>query len=293
MDERFELTGLRPAPAPPPVTPEKRERPPMWAVGLLGIIVLGCLFGELFTPQDPGYMDLMNAARAPCGAFPFGTDTLGRDMFAMIWAGGHTSLAIGLLAAAVSTAIALVYGAVAGLGPGWLDRALMRLGEIFLSVPSLLTVLLLQAAMERASVLSIALAVGATGWMSMAKVVRTEVRRLSGSEYVLASRAMGGGFFHVLRCHLIPDLMPAVLFMAVMAVRSAILTESTLSFMGMGLPLETVSWGSLLSQANTALTTGAWWIILIPGAFLVLTLLCLTELGSFLRRTGNKKESNL
>ncbi len=293
MDERFALTGLRPAPPPPSVTLEKRERPPLWAVGLLGVIIWGCLFGGLFTPRDPGYMDLMNAARAPCGAYPFGTDTLGRDMFAMIWAGGRTSLAIGLLAAAISTAIALIYGAAAGLGPGWLDRMLMRLGEIFLSMPSLLTVLLLQAAMGRASVLSIALAVGATGWMSMAKVVRTEVRRLAGSEYVLASRAMGGGFFHVLRSHLAPDLMPSVLFMAVMAVRGAILTESTLSFMGMGLPLETVSWGSLLSQANTALTTGAWWIILIPGAFLVLTLLCLTELGSFLRRTGNKKESNL
>ena len=293
MDERFTLVGLRPAPVPPPITLEKRKRPPLWAAVILSVIVLGCLFGGLVTPRDPGYMDLMNASRAPCGAYPFGTDTLGRDMFAMLWAGGRTSLAIGLLAAAISTAIALVYGAVAGLGPGWLDRALMRLGEIFLSVPSLLAVLLLQAAMGRASVLSIALAVGATGWMSMAKVVRTEVRRLAGSEYVLASRAMGGGFFHILRTHLAPDLTPAVLFMAVMAVRGAILAESTLSFMGMGLPLEAVSWGGLLSQANSALTTGAWWIILIPGAFLVLTLLCLTELGNFLRRAGNKKESNL
>ena len=293
MDERFELMGLRPAPPTTPVTLEKRARPPLWAAIGLGVIVLGCLFGGLFTPRDPGYMDLMNAARAPCGAYPFGTDTLGRDMFAMLCSGGRTSLAIGLLAAAISTAIALIYGAAAGLGPGWLDRMLMRLGEIFLSMPSLLAVLLLQAAMGRASVLSIALAVGATGWMSMAKVVRTEVRRLAGSEYVLASRAMGGGFFHVLGCHLIPDLTPAVLFMAVMAVRGAILAESTLSFMGMGLPLEAVSWGGLLSQANSALTSGAWWIILIPGAFLVLTLLCLTELGNWLRRTGNKKESNL
>ena len=293
MDEHFVPAGLRPDPAPPPATLEKRERPPLWAAAVLGVILLGCLFSGLFTAKDPGYMDLANYTRAPCREFLFGTDTLGRDLFAMIWSGGRTSLAIGLLAAAISTAIALVYGAAAGLGPGWLDRALMRLGEIILSVPSLLAVLLLQAAMGRASVLTIALAVGTTGWMSMAKVVRTEVRQLAGSEYVLASRTMGGGFFHILRSHLAPELMPSVLFMSVMAVRSAILAESTLSFMGMGLPLETVSWGSLLSQADNALTTGAWWIILIPGAFLVLTLLCLTELGNWLRRTGNKRESDL
>ena len=293
MDERFAPVGRRPVPAAPPPVRRPRKPPPLWAAAVLGLILLGCLFGGLFTAGDPGYMDLFNCTRAPCGAFPFGTDTLGRDLFAMIWAGGRTSLAIGLLAAAVSTAIALVYGAAAGLGPGWLDRGLTRLGEILLCVPSLLSVVLIQAAMGKASVLSIALAVGATGWMSMAKVVRTEVRRLGQSGYVLASRAMGGGFFHILCRHLIPDLAPSVLFMAVMAVRGAILAESTLSFMGMGLPLEVISWGSMLSQADGALTSGAWWIILIPGVFLVGTLLCLTELGNWLRRTGNKRESNL
>ena len=104
---------------------------------------------------------------------------------------------------------------------------------------------------------------------------------------------MGGGFFYILRKHLAPNFLSSIMFMVVMNIRSAIVEESTLSFMGIGLPLEIISWGSMLSLAEKAMSGDAWWIIVIPGAFLVVTLLCITDIGEAMRRAANRKESNL
>lgn len=293
MDERFVLVGAR-TPLPPPV--QKRAwyaGKPVASLAVLGVIVLGCLGCGLFIPKDPAYMDLLHASQAPCAGFWFGTDAMGRDVFSMIWYGGRASLLIGFLATAISTALAVLFGAASGLAPRWLDEALMRLTEIFLSIPSLLLIILLQAILGKASVVSLSVVIGVTGWTGVAKVVRSEVRRLRGSEYVLAARCMGAGFFHILRRHLAPNFFSSIMFMVVMNVRSAIAAESTLSFMGLGLPLEVISWGSMLSLAEKALSGGEWWIILIPGAFLVATLLCVTEIGNWLRGEGDRRESNL
>ena len=193
----------------------------------------------------------------------------------------------------ISTAIAVVYGSISGIAPGWLDTLLMRFTEIFLSVPSLLLVLFFQAILGDANVVSLSIVIGVTSWASIAKVIRTEVRQIRSSEYVVASKCMGGSFFHILGKHLAPNFIASIMFMVVMNVRGAIGTESTLSFMGMGLPLEIISWGSMLSLAEKALMTKSWWIIIIPGAFLVTLLMCLTNVGNYLRRNANRKESNL
>ena len=126
----------------------------------------------------------------------------------------------------------------------------MRFTEIFLSIPSLLLVVLLQAILGKANVLSLSLVIGLTSWTSIAKVVRTEVRQIRNSEYVIASRCMGGGFFHILWKHLAPNFISTIMFMVIMNVRSAIISESTLSFMGIGLPVEVISWGSMLSLSE-------------------------------------------
>ena len=294
MDERFVLAGIRPT-APAPSAPKQKwyKGKPLLAIGFLAAMALGCLFCQVIMTKDPAHMDLANYARRPDREFLFGTDTMGRDIFSMIWSGGRVSLAIGFLATAISTSIAVVVGAVSGLAPRWLDRLLMRLTDILLSIPSLLTVVLLQAVLGQAGVMSLSLVIGVTSWQSIAKLVRTEVRQLRRSEYVIAARCMGGGFFHLLRRHLAPNFLSSIMFMVVMNVRAAIVAESTLSFMGVGLPLEIISWGGMLSLADNALTSGAWWIILIPGAFLAATLLAITELGSWLRKSANKKQSNL
>ena len=244
-------------------------------------------------PKDPTYMDLFHASVPPCAEFLFGTDTMGRDIFSMIWYGGRVSLCIGALATLISTAIAILFGAASGLAPRWLDGLMMRAAEIWLSIPNLLLVVLIQAILGKANVLSISVVIGVTGWASVAKVVRTEVRRLRASEHIVAARCMGAGFGRVLWKHLAPNFLSSIMFMVVMNVRGAIVAESTLSFMGIGLPLEVVSWGSMLSLSEKALSSGAWWIILIPGAFLVATLLCVTAVGNWLRKSANRGESKL
>ena len=291
--ELFTLVGIREEPVKPSKKTGRGKEFPWISVILLGIIVFGCLFAEVIMTKDPAYLDLDHFNAAPNGEFLFGTDTLGRDIFSGIWYGGRISITIGFLATAVSTLIAVVYGSVSGVAPSWLDTLMMRFTEIFLSVPGLLLVLFFQAILGTANVWSLSLVIGITGWAGIAKVVRTEVRQLRSSEYVVASRCMGGKFFHILGRHLAPNFIASIMFMVVMNVRGAIGSESTLSFMGMGLPLEVISWGSMLSLSEKALLTGSWWIILIPGAFLVTLLMCLTNIGNFLRKSANRKESNL
>ncbi len=292
MNDPFQLVGIRPQEAAAP-TPKPRQKRPVLSLTVLGLLVLGCLAAPLIAPGDPGYLDLLHTSQAPGGEFLFGTDAMGRDLFRCIWHGGRVSLFIGFLSTLISTTIAVVYGAVSGVSSPGVDSAMMRLTEILLSVPELLTVLFLQAIWGVATPVSIAVIIGLTSWYSIAKVVRTEVRQLRGSEYVIASRAMGGRFAHILGQHLAPNFLSSIMFMVVMNVRSAIVAESTLSFLGMGLPIDTVSWGSMLSLSERALMTGSWWVILIPGAFLVALLLSLTEIGNWLRREGSRRESNL
>ncbi len=295
MTERaFELTGIRSIQE---TVPEKKKKwyqgKPVVSVAILLLIVLGCVCAEWIMTKDPTYMDLLNYNKAPDREFLFGTDTMGRDIFSMIWYGGRISLIIGGLSTVISTLIAVIVGAFSGMAPAWIDEAIMRFTEIFLSVPSLLLIILLQAIMGKATVLSLSFVIGVTSWTSIAKVVRTEVRQIRNSEFVIASRCMGGGFFHILWKHLAPNFFSAIMFMVIMNVRTAMMSEATLSFMGIGLPVEIITWGSMLSLAEKALMTGSWWIILIPGLFLVVTVLCLTNIGNACRQQANRKESNL
>ena len=293
MDKQFIQVGIRRIPAPATKKTKWYEGKPIVSMVILGIIVLGCVCCDLFIPKDPTYMDLYHTNVAPNGEFWFGTDTMGRDIFSMIWYGGRISLFIGFFATVISTAAAILFGAISGIEPKWLDNLLMRLTDIFLSIPGLLLIIFIQAILGRANVLSISFVIGITGWTSIAKVVRTEVRQIRNSEYVVAARCMGAGFQRILWKHLTPNFISSIMFMVVMNIRGAIAAESTLSFMGIGLSLEVISWGSMLSLADKALLSGSWWIILIPGVFLIATMVAVTNIGNWLRKSANRKESNL
>ena len=289
----FTQVGIRPTPLPPAKKKSRDKRFPLISAFLLSVITLCCLFAELLMTKDPAYLDLYNCNVAPNGEFFFGTDSLGRDIFSAIWYGGRISITIGFMATLISTAIGILYGAVSGVAPRWLDTLMTRFTEIFLSIPSLLLVIFLQAILGQASVWSLAVVIGITSWPGISKIVRTEVQQLRASDYVVASKCMGGGFWHILRTHLAPNFIASIMFMVVMNVMGAIAAESTLSFMGLGLPLEIVSWGSMLSLAEKALMTESWWVIAIPGAFLVMLLMCITNIGNYLRQSVNRKESKL
>lgn len=260
-----------------------RKQKPYISIGVLAVLIFGCIVFPWFIPKDPAYMDLAHCSAAPGREFWFGTDRMGRDIFSMVWHGGRLSLFIGMLAAAVSAGIAILYGAASGLAPQRFDALLMRFVEILLAVPNLLLTVLVQAVLGDADAVSISIAIGITGWFSIAKAVRIEVLKMCGSEYVTASRCMGGGFLHILWKHLAPNFFPSILFMAVMNIRNAIVAESALGFIGMGLPVEVVSWGSMLSLSQQALLNGDWWAVLIPGGFLTAALAAVTDLGNYLQ----------
>ncbi|MGL4762571.1 MAG: ABC transporter permease [Sarcina sp.] len=266
---------------------------PYISFAILGIIVLLCIFSELVMTHSPSYLNLRNISEAPSGEFFFGTDTMGRDIFSMIWHGGRISLFIGFLATAISTTIAIIYGTVSACSNSYIDDIMMRATEIMLTIPSILVVIFIQGIIGNSSVVSLAFIIGITSWMNIAKVVRVEVSQIKSSEYILASKTMGAGFFHILKEHLVLNFIPAIMFMVVTNIAGAIGTEATLSFLGIGLPIEIISWGSMLSLADSALLSNLWWIIIIPGLFLVVTLLCITNIGNYLRGISNKKQSNL
>ncbi|MDE7445875.1 MAG: ABC transporter permease [Lachnospiraceae bacterium] len=294
MREQFEMVGIRQM-SKEETSPKEKwyYGKPVLAVAVLTIIIIGCLFCNLIMTKDPAYLDLENCNVPPCREFLFGTDAMGRDIFSMIWYGGRISLFIGIVATLISTVVAIIFGAVSGSAPKWADTLLMRFTDLLISVPGLLVIILLQAIWGKAGVLSLSLVIGITSWTAVAKVVRTEVLRLRGSEYVIASKCMGGSFFHILWKHLTPNFIASIMFMVVMNIRNAIIAESTLSFMGIGLPVGVISWGSMLSLAEQALLTNAWWMIVIPGVFLLVTLLCITSIGNYMRKKVNRRQSNL
>ena len=230
---------------------------------------------------------------APCREFLFGTDAMGRDIFSMIWYGGRVSLTIGFLGAAISTVIAALLGTLSGCAGPRLDALLMRGMEIFLSVPHLLLIVLLQAILGTASVWTLSLVIGVTGWFALSRIVRSEVRQIRNSEYILASRCMGARFPFIMRKHLIPNFVSAIMFVVISSISTSMAMEATLSFLGLGLPVDVLSWGSMLALADRALLLNSWWVILIPGVFLVVTLLSITSIGHYFRKRSNQGPSNL
>lgn len=223
MNKSFEIVGIRPL-----ETTESSAKNrgfsyfPWLSVLLLAVILLGCIFASLIMTKDPAYMDLAQYNHPPGSEYLFGTDTMGRDIFSCIWYGGRISVFIGITATVLSTCIAVTYGTMSALAPDWLDTALMRLTEILLSIPNLLLVILLLACLGKPNAFSIAVVIGLTSWPPIAKVVRTEVKQIAGSDFWVAARTMGGGFFYILRTHLMPNFIASIMFMVVMNVRSAI-----------------------------------------------------------------------
>jgi peptide/nickel transport system permease protein len=262
-----------------------KEKPFVSSI-ILGGIILACILADVIAPGDAARMDFSAGAllNPPGAQHIFGTDNLGRGLLGMILHGGRVSLFIGLLASSTAAVIAIIYGTAAGLAAKWLDDLLMRFAELIMSVPSILYIVSIQAALGKPTVLSLALLIGATSWMSVAKIVRAEVRQLHGSEYILSAKLMGANFPYILRRHLLPNFMPSIMFMLIYEVSQAIAAEATLSFLGLGLPPGSVTWGSLMSLSQDALLTNSWWIIVIPSLFLITTLVCMTNIGEYFRR---------
>lgn len=249
------------------------------AVTLLLLIVLAAL-APLIAPHAPDALDLANRRAAPSFGHWFGTDELGRDLLVRVLFGARISLSIGLVSAAVSVAIGVAIGATAGYAGRWTDDVLMRLTDAMLSVPRL-PLLMIAAAVLQPGVPTLILLVGAAGWMETARVVRAEVLSIKASDFVTAARAVGARSVRVVVRHVLPGVVPAASVATTLAIGRGILLESALSFFGVGVQPPTASWGNMLYQAQTTMSTEPW-LAIFPGAFIFLTVLCCNALGDAL-----------
>jgi len=266
---------------------------PLLSMVILACVVLSCVFAPLIANHDPSRYYYEALSQSPNGEFRFGTDSMGRDLYSIMFYGGRSSLIIGVIGAAIIAVIGITYGTLSGTASDRLDALLMRITEMCGAIPSMLMILIITAIFPAQNVLSMSIVVGITGWFGLARITRSEVRQIRNTEYVLYARSIGGGFGYVMLRHLLPNFLSAIMFVVVSGIGTCITTESTLSFLGLGLPLDVLSWGSMLSLADKALITNDWWVIVIPGIFLVVTLLCITDLGNFLRKETNRSYSKL
>jgi peptide/nickel transport system permease protein len=247
------------------------------AAVIMATLAVIALLAPSLAPYEPEALDLANRRAAPSLAHWFGTDDLGRDVLSRVLFGGRVSLAVGLLSAAVAVAIGVTVGATSAWAGGRVDAVLMRLTDAALSMPRLL-LLMTAAAMLTPSVMRLIMLVGLVGWMETARVTRAAVFSHREREFVLAARALGASPYRVVVAHLLPLAAPAITVAATLAVGRGILLESTLSFFGVGVQPPAASWGNMLYQAQSAMTTEPW-LAIFPGACIFATAAAINALG--------------
>ena len=270
----------------------RRSKPKLAITILVAAVIVSALAGFI-APYEPNHMNENAIGVAPSMSHIFGTDNMGRDLFSLILHGGRASLIIGIVSAIIGMLIAAVYGTLSGMANKHVDNQMMKAADLLMSIPVLLLIIVLQAILGDASYWSLSLVIGVTSWMQMSKIIRSEVVRLRKSEFVIAAEMYGGSFGYILRRHLFPNYFSSIMFMAVSNVGSAIIAESTLSFMGLGLPISEVSWGSLMSLSQDALLSDQWWMIIIPGMVMISVLVSITEIGEYIRGCNTSKGSNI
>jgi peptide/nickel transport system permease protein len=252
------------------------------AAAFLGVLFLASVLASFLAPYGADVLDLAHRRAAPSLAHWFGTDELGRDVLTRVLFGARVSLAIGILSAFLSVAVGVAIGATAGYARQWVGDVLMRITDAMLSVPRL-PLLMILAAILQPSVPVLVVLVGAAGWMETARVVRAEVQSLAARDFVTAARAVGVRPVRIVWRHVLPGVVPLVSVATTLAVGRGILMESALSFFGVGVQPPTASWGNMLYQAQTTMTSEPW-LAVFPGVFIFLTVLACNAVGSFRAR---------
>jgi peptide/nickel transport system permease protein len=262
------------------------------ALAVIAIIALAAVGAPAVTRYDPFVVANTVAGQhvGPSASHLFGTDRYGRDVFTRVVYGGRVSLAVGLCTAAIAALVGTAFGAVAGYTGGALDALLMRFVDAMLAIPRVLLLVLIAALWGslRLPVLIVVLAL--TGWFHVSRLVRAEVIATKATEFAVAARAMGVGHLRLLLRHILPHVLSPVLVSAALGVGSAIVAEAGLSFLGLGLPVPTASWGSIIHDGTDALQIGAWWVSVFPGIALVVTVLSVNVVADGLRAALNPRQ---
>ena len=267
-----------------------RNRAAVFSLALLSLITLACIIGPWVLPHSYEDTDWDRMGIAPTwdNLHLFGTDELGRDLLVRSLIGGRISLMVGLLATIVSVTLGVVYGAVAGFSGGKVDALMMRIVDMLYAIPYLLIAILMVTILGREFYL-VVLTISAFSWMDMARVVRGQTLSIKSKEYVEAARAIGVPTWRIIFQHVVPNLLGIVVIYTSITVPGVILTESVLSFLGLGVQEPMTSWGVLIHDgANVMAATP--WMILFPGAALSITLYCFNFIGEGMRDALDPKD---
>ncbi|MDN4475638.1 ABC transporter permease [Demequina sp. SYSU T00192] len=262
------------------------RRRPLFYISLATVLVilLMALFPTLFTSVSPtDNCQLANSNGGPTEGHPMGFTRQGCDVYARVVWGARTSLAVGLLATAISGVVGVIMGALAGFYGGWVDSVLSRLGDIFFSIPYILAAVVVMSVLaDYRSVWTLAFAIGGFAWASLARILRSEILRVKSGDFVMASIATGRTRFSTLVSHVLPNSITPVIVYLTLSLGGAIVAEATLSFLGVGLPTTVMSWGNDISAAQTSLRTAPMTLIW-PSIFLTVTVLAFITLGELVR----------
>ncbi len=248
---------------------------------LVALVFILSVFAPLIAPYNPSTIDIKNILVGPNFSHWLGTDDLGRDVLSrMLW-GGRISLQVGFVAVGIATLIGIILGSLAGFYGGWIDSLIMRAVDIMLSIPTIFLILAVIAILEP-SIINIMIIIGLTSWMEPARLIRAEFITLKEREFVIAAHAIGATDSRIIMKHVLPNGLSPILVSATMGIGGAILIESGLSFLGLGVQPPTPSWGSLLSAGKDNIEI-AWWLSAFPGLAILITVLGYNLLGEGIR----------
>ena len=254
--------------------------------GILGGILvflpaIVAVSAQFLAPYDPQTPDVTVILMPPSPSHLLGTDELGRDLFSRLLYGSRISLSVGFVSVGIMLIIGVTLGSVSGYYGGWVDSLIMRFVDIMLCLPTFFLILAI-IAFVTPSILAIMAVIGATGWMDVARLVRAEFLTLKEREFTLAAKAQGAPDLTIILRHILPNALGPVFVAGVLGVAGAILTESALSFLGLGVQPPTPSWGNILTSGKDVMVT-AWWVSLFPGLAILGTVLGFNLLGESLR----------
>jgi peptide/nickel transport system permease protein len=255
---------------------------------LLTAIILLSIFGPMLVPYSSTAQSLTNSNLAPSSKHWFGTDDLGRDVWARVWTGARISLLIGIVAALIDLLIGIVVGGISGYMAGrskfgdFIDSLLMRIVEILYAVPYLLVVILLMVVMKP-GIITMIIALSLTGWVGMARIVRGQMLQLKQQEYVLAAEKLGTSHYKIIVNHLLVNMIGVIIVNLTFTIPQAIFAESFLSFLGLGVQSPMASWGTMANDALGVILSGQWWRLFFPGLMISLTMFAFNILGDGLQ----------
>lgn len=259
----------------------KSNRLAMLGLAITVALAFVALAAPLIAPSDPYQINTDNPLEPPSLEHPFGTDELGRDLLSRMIYGARISLAVGFVAVGIATLIGALLGATAGFFGGRIDELIMRFTDLALTIPTIFLILAVIALLEP-SIFNIMAVIGLTGWMGVARLTRAETLSLKERDFVLAAVALGASRATVIFKHILPNAAAPILVSATLGIAGAILTESALSFLGLGVQPPTPSWGQILTEGKANIEY-AWWVSLFPGLAILIAVLGYNLLGEGIR----------